>query len=48
MNVSHDIDCDSSFNEEDWYVKKAERASSREDEEISDEDWYRKTNPSPS
>ena len=46
-NVSHDnIDCDLSFNKEDWYVKKAEQTSSREDRGSSDEEWYMKTKPS--
>jgi len=49
VNVSHDnIDCDSSFSEENWNVKKAEKASSREEGEISDEDWYRKPKPTSS
>jgi len=48
-NVSHDnIDCDSSFNEEDWYVKKEEKPCSREEGGNSDEDWYRKPKPSSS
>jgi hypothetical protein len=49
MNVSRDnIDCDSSFNEEDWYMKKEEKPSSREEGGNSDEDWYRKPKPSSS
>jgi len=48
-NSSHDnIDCDLSFNEEDWYVKKEEKPSSREEGGNSDEDWYRKPKPSSS